>query len=444
MLNVGRFVKGRPSGFKPVSVGTLELSEVISGLEVRSRPDGAAYERALLLVTLHRQPLGLLEVELNDGRIDATQLTARVWVALGDRIAAHLGSDGLQQVSSLSAEGIPTTATPPCLTGGPPDDAAPFVSVIVPTHNRPEQLATCLQGLTALDYPRFEVIVVDNAPSTQATAELVKNRYGGDHRIRYVLEPRRGSSRARNRGLAEARGEIIAFTDDDVLVDRYWLRSLVRGFSRAPGVVSTTGTAPPAELETPSQLWFESANLSGSKFGFEPRLFDLEDNRLPSRVYPYLVGAYGGGNNMAFDAGFLRSIGGWDEALGAGSPAGGAGDLDLLLRVVTSGHRIAFEPSAIVWHIHRGSLGAARRQVFNYGVGLSALLTKHLFSRKSGPELLVRAPQGLLHLLSPASPRNEQKADRYPFSLTVLELVGMLCGPVIYVRSRRWARVGAQ
>jgi O-antigen biosynthesis protein len=111
---------------------------------------------------------------------------------------------------------------------------------------------------------------------------------------------------------------------------------------------------------------------------------------------------------------------------------------------VTSGHRIAFEPSAIVWHIHRGNVRAARRQMFNYGVGLAALLTKHLLNRKSGPELLARAPQGLVHLLSPASPRNEQKVDSYPVSLTALELVGMLYGPVAYVRSRRWARVGAR
>src|SRR5262249_16734111 len=134
---------------------------------------------------------------------------------------------------------------------------APFVSVIVPTRDRPEQIRRCLQLLMALEYPRYEIIVVDNAPSTSATADFIQQNYHDVSRVRYTREARPGRCLALNSGMMAAQGEILAFTDDDVVIDRYWLVELVRGFSRADDVVCVTGIVLPLELEAPAQLWFE-------------------------------------------------------------------------------------------------------------------------------------------------------------------------------------------
>ena len=96
----------------------------------------------------------------------------------------------------------------------------PMISVVVCTRNRPQSLLATLRSLTAMSYRPFEVVVVDNAPSSEATREAVLAEYGGDPRVRYVREPRPGLSCARNRGIEEAAADIVAFTDDDVIVDR--------------------------------------------------------------------------------------------------------------------------------------------------------------------------------------------------------------------------------
>ncbi len=100
-----------------------------------------------------------------------------------------------------------------------------------------------------MSYRPFEVVVVDNAPSSEATREAVLAEYGGDSRVRYVREPRPGLSCARNRGLEEAAADIVAFTDDDVIVDRWWLDGIWRGFQAAPEVACVTGLIATAQIE---------------------------------------------------------------------------------------------------------------------------------------------------------------------------------------------------
>ena len=428
---------------EPIWVGQVELGQALGAIDVRGNPDGPSYERAMLLVRLHRQPLGFLETSLQGGRLGAEALASRVWEALGDRISAHLLEDRLRPVQGLPADGLAAPPTPRCRGDIPTEDAAPSVTIAVATRDRPQQLLACLDGLLALPYPRFEVVVVDNAPSTAATAVVLRERHGGDRRVRYVLEPRRGLSYARNRGLAEARGSLVAFTDDDVRVDRWWLHGLVRGFSRAPGVVCVTGLVCPARLATPAQVLFQRSVSWGSDSGCRPRLFDLQEHRLPTPLYPYRVGAYGTGANAAFDAAFLRSIGGFDRALGTGTPAAGGEDLDAFLRVVRSGQRLAFEPSAVLWHDYDGEAAALRRQMFHYGTGLAAVLTKCLLGPDTRREVLARVPEGLRYLLDPSSAKNAQKVSGFALSLRALELLGMAWGPLAYRRSLRRARAWA-
>jgi len=104
------------------------------------------------------------------------------------------------------------------------------VSVVLCTRDRTDLVLTALDGLTSLRYPSFEIVVVDNAPSSDATRDAVRARFAGDQRVQYVREPRPGLSCARNRGVAEAAADIVAFTDDDVRVDPWWLDGIARGF----------------------------------------------------------------------------------------------------------------------------------------------------------------------------------------------------------------------
>ncbi len=101
------------------------------------------------------------------------------------------------------------------------------VTVAVCTRDRVTDLALCLDALIDFDYPALDLLVVDNAPDTDATARLVCHYHS---RVRYLCEPRPGLDWARNRAVHEARGDILAFTDDDAVVDRGWVTALVRIF----------------------------------------------------------------------------------------------------------------------------------------------------------------------------------------------------------------------
>jgi hypothetical protein len=144
---------------------------------------------------------------------------------------------------------------------------------------------------------------------------------------------------------------------------------------------------------------------------------------------------------MAFRADILREMGGFAVDLGAGTAAHGGEDLDILLRTILAGHTIVYEPAALMWHQHRRSVSALRRQMFRYGVGLAATVTKWILDDpQTAMAVLRRVPRGILLLLAPMSDKNKRKSASFPRLLTVLELAGVLVGPLAYLRSRRHAR----
>ncbi len=332
---------------QPTWVSEFELAAPIVDLCPPGGPE-LEYARARILVRLHRQPLGFIVLAMSEGRLAAADILTGVREQLGEELARHLARDGLQGTPLLAC-GLPASLRPSCSTAGPHPLASPFASVVVCTRDRADSLARTLRSLLALRHDSFE-IVVDNAPRTSATRELVKTL--GEQRIRCVLEAQPGLSRARNRGVAAARGEIVAFTDDDVVVDSEWLAAIVRGFTRARGVGCVTGMVPAAELETQAQAYFDS-KLDWAE-SCEARLFDLHEHRpQDDRTYPYSAGLFGAGANFAIRKSVFAAVGSFDEALGVGSPSRGGEDLDYFLRVVLSGRIIAYEPAALVWHLHR-------------------------------------------------------------------------------------------
>ena len=250
--------------------------------------------------------------------------------------------------------------------------AAPLVSVVVATRDRTTSLARCLDSVLASDYPAFEVVVVDNDPTSDATAALVASRYA-DRSVRYVREDRRGLAAAHNRGLEAAAGSVLAFTDDDVVVDRHWLAAIVEGFELTDNVAAVTGLIQPGELRTRAQVLLEQHGSFAK--GFEPRIFDLDAHRPADRRFPLATGQCGSGANMAFRADCLRRLGGFDPALGTGTTARGGDDLAAFFDVLVSGQRLVYQPAAVVRHWHRDHDSALTTQAYGYGVGLGAYLT---------------------------------------------------------------------
>jgi GT2 family glycosyltransferase len=427
-----------------ILVTQVELSSGVGDIAVPAR-DSRVYSAVRLLVRLHGQPLGFATLPLANGRLEAARVAELIWEHLDEAVNAHLAEDALEPVTSVPLAGLSAARPPRCgrrVAGGPD---GPLVTVVVCTRDRPCSLARCLRALTQLTYSPFEVVVVDNAPSTRETLAVVQELSGVDPRVRYVRERRPGLSRARNRGLREARGELVAFTDDDVVVDAGWLDGVVQGFARSPSVKCVTGLVPSAHLDNAEQRYFDQ-RVSWA-VSCSPRQYDLVADVEESPLYPYTAGQFGTGANFAFRTATLRDLGGFDEALGAGAPAGGGEDLDVFVRTILAGHTIAYEPAAIVWHEHRLELRQLRQQLFNYGVGLAAFATKYLSDRRTAGDVLIRLPGGLRRLQGIA--RRAGRPAELPYSVLASELLGLAWGPIAYVLGRRrrgrrpapWARI---
>jgi GT2 family glycosyltransferase len=371
---------------------------------------------ARLLVRYRRDPLGFV------------QLPTTVEAVGTDELVAGLPAAAQRRLADLRA------------AGGPVDDRigadTPSVTVVVCTRNRGPELRDCLAGLLTVDYPELDFVIVDNAPSDGSTRRIVEETVGQDARFSYVLEPVPGLSRARNRGLQVARGTIVAYTDDDVRVDRGWVTGLVQGFARRADVACVTSLVCTASISSPSEHYFDARVSWGERC--EPRLYDaVAPDGDP--LYPYSAGIFGTGAGMAFRTAVIRELGGFDEALGAGTRSAGGEDLDAFVRVLQGGHALAYEPASLVWHSHRADLGGLRRQMYSYGTGLTAFYMKHLLSRSTRTELLRRVPKGVVKLA--AVPKDTNRAvgqvEVPTRELMLRELAGMAAGPVLYLRSRR-------
>jgi glycosyltransferase involved in cell wall biosynthesis len=428
--------------YESARIVKIDLQDQLTGISAFDEKKNRFYQRAICFVYLHSQPLGAVEFVFDKDGVDTQTCAQHIWQRLRRQINDHLRQDGLPLMTRLDEGGLPSASMPGCLVECEQFFAhAPFVSVIVPTHNRPDNLRLCLRTLLNLHYPHYEVIIVDNAPSTNATAELIQQTYGDVSQVRYVREDRAGPSWARNAGIAAARSEIIAFTDDDVEVDPNWLIALVRAFDLGENVGCVTGQVQPLELETPAQywceenaglLWFRENNNAHKRF--TRRTF----TRAERHVHLYRIGLFGCGANMAFRAAILHSINGFDPALGGTGPSRSGEDVAAFFATIMQGYTLVYEPSALVYHQHRPTYEALLKQFYNYGVGLTAYLTKNVCEY---PQLLfdlvTKVPYDLLFA---RSAEINKKSKQYPKGLNAAALKGMLYGPLAFFISCQAAR----
>jgi len=407
-----RNVEPDGAGFQPVRMLELELTAPGPGqLGPAGGPD-SRYQRARVLVRRQGRPVGAVDTELENGGLAGSTV---------EEIQAEFAID----------EAPGSTRTPDAMPGGL------RVTVVVATHDRPADLRRCLDSVLATGYPELEVVVVDNAPSSQDARRLVETSYPG---VTYVREDLPGTGCAHNRALAEVGTPIVAITDDDVVVDRDWVRSLAAAFATGgPAVGCVTGLIWPAELETAAQAAIESHGAFGK--GFETVRFAMDGGQRPADpLFPYTSGRFGSGANMAFRTEVLRGLGGFDPLLGTGAPGRGGQELAVFADVILAGHSLVYEPAALVHHRHRRDAEAVRAQAFNYGVGLSAYLTSLALHHPAVLSDFVRlAPQAIRHVLRGSSTRQAEGQGRGR-ELLVLQLLGMAAGPWQYLSGRRSGR----
>ena len=417
------------------------------------RPDGGRYVAAWLLVRRDGRPIKLLTVPFANERDALT----------GEQIAAYI---------ELASADAPTGARG-AASQGPPRQ--PMISVVIPSKlERRESLCRCIESLEALDYPSYELLLIDNRVRDEDGSPPWLARFPS---LRVLREPRPGLSAARNRGLDAAAGEIVAYTDDDVTVDAGWLSAIAARFAARPEEACVTGLILPAELETPTQVRVERYHDGG----FAPRIFQAvshrpqargrgiirrasvgefdDEDRLLRTFSIYAAGTFGSGGNMAFRSAVLRDIGGFDVRLGAGTPSRAASDLYIFIQLAWKGHSLGFEPAALVHHTHFRDELSLERQVDAWAVGFTALMCALIEQDpRHIPAMLATLPRAVrsfgwpyVQKLRPLSWRGTSTAgdtqagpdaeDQSAMSrLARIELRGMARGPAAYWRSRRLVR----
>jgi glycosyltransferase involved in cell wall biosynthesis len=225
---------------------------------------------------------------------------------------------------------------------------APFFSIVIPTYNRPDQLSVCLHACARLDYPldRFEVIVVDDGGTTPL--DEVVAQFHSVLMLKLLRQVNSGPGAARNRGASEARGEIVAFTDDDCSPAPKWLRALAAYFVTSPDCAVGGRTL---NALTHNLYSTASQHLISYLFSYY--------NAVPhaARFFP--------SNNLAFPTRSFRAIGGFDMTYRWAA----AEDRDLCDRWLHDGHRMIYAADAVVYHAHALTLRTFLYQHFRYGRG---------------------------------------------------------------------------
>ena len=225
-----------------------------------------------------------------------------------------------------------------------------FISVIVPTFNRP-QIAQCLAALTAQDYPKtsYEVIVVDDGTTQENRIPLeiaVTNARESGVTIKLLHQKNAGPAIARNNGATRASGSLLAFTDDDCAPTPDWLSALSRAFAAFPN----DGFGGYTINTLIQNVYSETSQL----------LIDY--------LYDYFNQSsahFFASNNMAFPTALFRKIGGFHT----GFPFAAAEDREICRRWLENGYRLRYIPDAVVQHSHALSFARFFRQQFTYGRG---------------------------------------------------------------------------
>jgi O-antigen biosynthesis protein len=442
----------RSNGFLPLAplrhaeataVGVWDMDRAGGVTPLLGLPIPAARDQ-LVLVRLHRQPIAVIHLDQAPGVETRQTLMAAAWRAASAAIIGHVtdchclpapeGVDELSMLLDADPHSYPDAGL--CAGGAPRRPPGKAAVILCTTGTQQDALARSLRSLAELQDDNFEIVVVDNRPARVETRAMVESLVSRI-RIRYVAEPRPGLARARNAGVnAAADAAFVAFTDDDAVVDPAWLAWLLSPFTE-PQVGAVTGLVLPLHLRSRAEKRFE--HYAGFGKGLTPATYDLGPHGASDRfLYPYWGGMFGSGNSMAFRRAALRAVGGFDPALGAGTPTAGGEDIAAFTDVIVAGAQLVYEPRSLCWHEHRADEQGLQTQVRNYGIGLTAVLFRYLISDWRFSATALRSLPAIARLTRSRS--EDRVSERLPGDLAGLEHRGRLLGPWRYMVSRRTVR----
>jgi hypothetical protein len=252
----------------------LEVTEPLSAIALERHENGVA-----ILVRRKGRPIEFwMEARRRGSRIETDELSRLISEKTSTRLLSESIREELRAATTSTDEEVPL----------------PSLCIAVCTKDRTKTLQRCLASILEIERDSskaaVEILVVDNAPSDQQTQKLVESLSG----IRYVCEPKPGLDFARNCALSQCQSDLLAFLDDDVVVDKGWYQGLMEAWRENPDAGAFTGLVLPFELRTRAQILFESTGGFGRGF----RKIRFGQTLADSPAYPCGAGIFGAGANM--------------------------------------------------------------------------------------------------------------------------------------------------
>jgi glycosyltransferase involved in cell wall biosynthesis len=434
-----RLLRGRASGLTGlVALGTVVFSTAVGYLR------GKFTRRRLGIRSttpkLVHGPIHIATVDVRDvpaelsvpARAVGNYRAAQVLVRDGDRTLDVVLLPVRRGTVRLATIGAGTVAAQP-----KPSFTRPMISVVIPTAHRKAQAVASVRAALAAGYPRLEIVVVDNFPPGPHGDEWLRvevEKLGA----RYLVEPRKGVSVARNTGAQASSGDFLTFIDENISVEPGWFDAVAEEFAADPEVGCVTAMVLPASLETDAEVLFE--RLKGYSHTVRRQRLDSETVR-EDPLYPLSMARYGPGSCATWRRTTFDGLRGFDPLLGAGTPAMAGEDLDLFVRLARLGGTLVYTPHAVARHTHRADWLELREQMRGFGVGLSAMLLLSVVRRPIGVfSILRRMPRGMARLAArtPQLPLSDRAARSRLRQLRRDERYGMLGGPLALARA--WKR----
>ncbi|TDD99844.1 glycosyltransferase family 2 protein [Flavobacterium cellulosilyticum] len=302
------------------------------------------------------------------------------------------------------------------------------ISIVICTRNRSESLKKCLEKINMQLCMPTEILVIDNAPSDKATKAVAKQFIN----VTYHKEPKPGLSIARNLGAKLAKCPIIAYTDDDVEVDKLWTYNIWNAFNNEE-IDALTGLVIASSLETESQQIFEKH--WGFNKGYEDIYFNL--NYIQNSKGIPRVWEIGAGANMAFKKEVISKMNYFDERQGAGA-SGCSEDSELWLKMLINGYKIQYNPRAVVFHEHRKEKKQLKKQLYSYMRGhVVSILLQHKENKFLGyKRYAYQLPNYYLLLLRMGFPN-----FKFRYSTLLSEIKGLISGLKFYAYNKNKPRL---
>ena len=287
------------------------------------------------------------------------------------------------------------------------------ISIIVPVLNASRDIDGCIKSLINQNYPkdRYEIIIVDNG-STDNTISILNRYYKCHNNIKILYESKKGSYSARNTGIRNSDGEIIAFTDSDCIASKDWIRELYNGFT-SEDVGCVVGAVRSYqdnryEEDTLAERFSKNKDIMSQKR-------TLNSNFLP----------YGETANTAFRKDVFNKIGYFDEIFKSG------GDADIAWRMqLSTGYKLIYRPESVVEHHHRVTLKDLFLQHFKYGLGLAMLNKKYDRNKNNIVRIInymISAIDLLIQSLFLPSNNSNKSSRKYDIDLIFNPLLSLIC-----------------